>query len=81
MAAGTYRQGMVTYKRAQRVAYAWHGGKSSPLYSFASTGTRIPGLLAEIDDCLSGGVMTGRDRADLFALRRYVLNVTMGQGI
>lgn len=75
------RRGTVTYKRAQRIAYEWHGGKSSPLYAFASTGSRIAGLLAEIDDCLSGGVMTGRDRTDLFALRRYVLNVTMGQGI
>ena len=48
------RQGMVTYKRAQRVAYAWHGGKHSPLYAFASTGTRMAGLLAEKEGEHSG---------------------------
>lgn len=31
-------QKVVTYKRAASIAASWHGGQSSALYSFASTG-------------------------------------------
>lgn len=77
------RQGQVTYKRAQRVAesfrhlYAWHAGKLSPLYCFASTGVMLEGLLDEIRRCEQAGKtwasFTQRTWADLDALKRYVI--------
>lgn len=30
---------MIDLASAREIAYDWHGGQSSPLYSFASTGT------------------------------------------
>jgi len=45
--------------KAARIAYEWHGGQWSPLYSYASTGARIwsqehkDGLLYDIDKTLA----------------------------
>lgn len=36
----------------RRIASDWHGGQRSPLLAFASTGTMIDGLEAEIRDNL-----------------------------
>ena len=68
------KTGTVTYKRAQRVAFGWHSGKWSPLYAFASTGTLLPGLLAEVHECMAISGLTVLDREDLDALERYILN-------
>jgi hypothetical protein len=37
----------------RRTATLWHGGQSSPLYAFASTGTVVPGIDHEIWDCVA----------------------------
>jgi len=47
-----------THERMREIAYGWHGGQSSPLYSFASTGKihgpeHRHGLLREIDSSLN----------------------------
>lgn len=62
---------------ARRVAYEWHGGQSSPLYQFASSGVVINhgALLNEIAECMrqaQGEGYRNSDRTELERLRRYV---------
>ncbi|HZQ78745.1 MAG TPA: hypothetical protein VFE55_15530 [Acidimicrobiia bacterium] len=40
------------YQYARDIAANWHGGQSSPLYAFASTGSIVAGVEAEIRDNL-----------------------------
>lgn len=61
------------------VAYDWHGGQDSPLYSFASTGKvwnadHRARILAEIDEN-DGAAETDTDAANLIALRKYIASV------
>lgn len=61
---------MISDTDAQRTAGDWHGGGGSALYVFASTGAIVPGLQAEILECLRGGV-DDHDRARLGELEEY----------
>jgi hypothetical protein len=63
----------------REIAYDWHGGQDSPLYSFASTGKvwdkeHQAKLLAEIDDN-NGAAETEQDAARLLKLRKYIDSV------
>lgn len=40
---------MITVETARRIASEWHGGQSSPLYAFASSGTVLPGVVEEVE--------------------------------
>lgn len=40
-------------ERHRQTAAEWHGGQSSPLYAFASTGNVVPGIVEEIEVCLA----------------------------
>ena len=64
---------LITHEKARRIAYDWHGGQSSPLYAFASSGlvADLPALVAEIDDCKRYGLST--QLRELDQLRRFVL--------
>ena len=64
---------LITPEKARRIAYDWHGGQSSPLYAFASSGlvADLPALVAEIDDCKRYGLST--QLRELDQLRRFVL--------
>ncbi|MCR4339856.1 MAG: hypothetical protein NUW01_08220 [Gemmatimonadaceae bacterium] len=63
-------------QNAQRIAYDWHGGQWSPLYSFASTGGIVhsaehqAGILREIDS-----IPEAAKDAELAALRAYIASV------
>jgi hypothetical protein len=61
---------------ARRLASEWHGGQSSPLYAFASSGTITDGLIREIDETLEQVARTGSDdgsqRAELERLKNWV---------
>ena len=67
-------------EKARQLAYSWHGGQWSPLYTFASSGI-VPDqleLLREIQDCIciverSAGY-TERDRDQLRSLLRFARN-------
>lgn len=77
-------------KDMREIAYDWHGGMSSPLYSFASTG-KVHGkqhkncLLEEIMECYDDAKMRKddpefRNEPDrLIALYNYVKNIEVGQ--
>ena len=64
---------LITHEKARRIAYDWHGGQSSPMYAFASSGlvADLPALVAEIDDCKRYGLST--QLRELDQLRRFVL--------
>ena len=65
----------------REIAYGWHCGQDSALYSFASTG-KVWGddhrrrILAEIDDCAEYCERAEEDASDLERLARYVDSVT-----
>lgn len=66
------------------VAYDWHGGQSSPLYSFASTGkvwdaAHRASILAEIDEN-DGAAETEEAAAGLIALRKYIASEIVNDG-
>jgi hypothetical protein len=62
----------------RRIAYDWHGGQSSPLYSFASTGkvwdeVHRERLKTELAGCLTES--SADDEAELMRLVAYVESV------
>jgi hypothetical protein len=59
---------------ARKVAYDWHGGQSSPLYAFASTGHKSDGLRDEILDCLADAYNQEmpEDFSDLVSLATFL---------
>jgi hypothetical protein len=57
---------------ARRIASEWHGGQASPLYAFSSTGTILPGLLSEINQCIRES--SGHDDIDELRLLRTYIN-------
>jgi hypothetical protein len=67
----------------RNIASDWHGGQSSALYAFASTGTIVSGLEAEVRHCLRE-LVAGQYRSDevnvetprLSALLDYVVTMT-----
>jgi hypothetical protein len=61
---------MLTEFEAREIASYWHGGQFSPLYAFSSSGTILPGLLGEIEDCLNTAEQ--KDKDELRDLRTYV---------
>lgn len=63
----------ITPEKARRIAYDWHGGQSSPLYAFASSGlvADLSALVAEIDDCKRYGLSA--QLRELDQLKRFVL--------
>ena len=71
---------MISNGKARRIASEWHGEQSSPLYSFASTGTiSQPYLDREMTQC--GQMMndhpenyTDEHRAEFTELDTYILN-------
>lgn len=66
-----YRGFYLTDLQAKVTANAWHGGQSSPLYAFTSTGAIVEGCLDEVDKCLQYE-MSAADRNALAGLRAYV---------
>jgi hypothetical protein len=66
---------IINVKRAREIAQLWHGGQSSPLYAFASTGQAqdVDAVLYEVDHCLSLHLATARDKIELNRLRAYLL--------
>lgn len=61
---------IITDEEARTIASWWHGGQSSPLYSFVSTG-RIFDLAHDIDRCLTEA-HNPQDQEDLRRLTEYV---------
>jgi hypothetical protein len=61
---------MISGTTARRIASEWHGGQSSALYAFASTGTILNTLKGEIIDCTQDASDDETD--DLYALWEYV---------
>lgn len=64
-------------ERARALAYDWHGGQSSPLYAFASSGlvADLDALLSEVQTCIymveRCAGYTEKHRTELVKLRRY----------
>jgi hypothetical protein len=61
------------------IASAWHGGMSSPLYAFASSGAIVDGIEREIRECMDGAEQFGltdpdyaTDRPSLIRLLAHV---------
>lgn len=52
----------------RQTAGQWHGGQASALYAFASTGTVLPGIEAEIKACWFTPSATTPDRVSLAQL-------------
>ncbi len=78
----------LTEKKARDLAYQWHGGMWSGLYSFASSGKLTNGVEAikEVNECLRKSDIVvkgsewgnefyykGNNRKELIRLRRYLL--------
>ena len=59
----------------RNTASGWHGGQSSPLYAYASTGSIVPGVLGEVDDCLQLLHAGQYDSADIFELEPELLSL------
>lgn len=74
----------ITLRRAQIIASYWHGGQSSALYSFASTGRFYPEktlqYFKEIETCLRPdfalhpGSLTKKQEKELNNLKAFMLN-------
>lgn len=47
--------------RFRALAADWHGGQASALYAFASTGTVVPGLTREVEQCIRDRDRTAHD--------------------
>jgi len=62
---------MISEEKARRIASEWHGGKSSPLYAFSSSGTILDGLDYEIARSLDATTLA-TDMHELSALLEYV---------
>jgi hypothetical protein len=62
----------INNQKARGIAYAWHGGMSSPLYAFASSGliANHAALLHEIRTC-EGQARTVTDKRNCHALFRF----------
>lgn len=63
--------------RAREIASWWHGGQSSALYAYCSTGTRRDDLLAEVRECQAEvkahiGLYTQDDIRQLRLLAEYL---------
>jgi hypothetical protein len=54
----------------RELASQWHGGQSSPLYAYASTGTRIEGLEAEVKHAFR--VAGGKEAVKLASFYAYI---------
>ncbi len=63
----------LTHTQARQLAYDWHGGQSSALYAFASSGLveRLHKLLAEVS-ANQMAAASQSDVRDLARLYRYV---------
>ena len=76
---------MIDLETARRIAYDWHGGGRSPLYSFASTSNDGPrnitrDTIAEVNECIplangqfDAGEAPELDGTELLELRDYLL--------
>ena len=70
----------MSVERHRQTAADWHGGQSSALYAYASSGRVLAGIAGEIDDCLAaverGRLDAGLDSVEeherLWALLDYV---------
>jgi hypothetical protein len=73
------RGAVISLVKARSLAYAWHGGQWSPLYSFASAYDRqkdwiFASQIDEIDMTLKGKgakYLSAKDKKDLNALRKF----------
>jgi hypothetical protein len=78
---------IISKKRAVETAFNWHGGMSSPLYSFASTGGVVHNakhfseLMLEVQSDLRWAAEKKRvgDFNELERLRRYLMDQRFGQ--
>lgn len=63
---------LISPEKARRIAYAWHGGQSTPLYALASSGlVRDPlAVFAEINECRAYGLSANLRELD--QLERYL---------
>lgn len=68
----------MTEGEAQFIASQWHGGQSSSLYAFCSTGTIDDFLEIEIENCLTQAMnfVKDPDVVDLARLLEYVKEVS-----
>lgn len=75
----------ITPEKARELAYQWHGGQSSPLYAFASSGLVAdePALRREIQVCLGyAAQQTQKDYDELRQLANFVrLRLTYEKGV
>ena len=65
----------MTEAEARRIAGEWHGGQSSPLYAFASSGSLSQPILDEIEQNLTGtdwGDVDHKAYKELQQLQTYV---------
>lgn len=72
------RGSVISLDKARQIAYSWHGGQWSPLYSFASSyqyGKRFAwtSAIAEIDDTiLSDKNLDLRSKKELKDLKKFL---------
>jgi hypothetical protein len=73
-----HRTVTISDNKVRRIASEWHGGMYKPLYSLSSSGAIVPGVLAEIEECLrictEEQFLYGKrktNHAELKQLRRY----------
>jgi hypothetical protein len=69
----------ITEKTARRIASEWHGGQTSLLYAFASSGAIVSGIRSEIAQCLAWCKDHNALTYELELLRAYV-NVNSPKG-
>lgn len=75
---------MIDLETARRIAYDWHGGGGSPLYSFASTSNDgqvqnvTQDTVQEVDECLyieseEEVIQPDTPESDLYDLRDFLV--------
>lgn len=62
---------MITLEEARNIAYDWHGGMWSGLYSFASTGKFCEAALQDARECYDGR-MSREDEVELRSLIEFL---------
>lgn len=64
---------VIDSRKARKLAYDWHGGQSSPLYAFASSGLieDLNALIREVDNC-AVVASTATAVREVKSLRRYL---------
>ena len=69
----------ISHAKARKLAYLWHGGQSSPLYAFASSGIvqNLDALKSEVTDCIRVAIFNDypeKEQNEVLQLQRYIEN-------